>query len=87
VKKSAHGVRKMSATLSADGGAPAHELMAQYGWSNIKEAERYTRGADRKVLGIRGSKRIAAQLKEITTKAPEGAGIEPETIVESTGRK
>lgn len=87
VKKSAHGVRKMSATLSADGGAPAHELMAQYGWSNIKEAERYTRGADRKVLGIRGSKRIAAQLKEISTKAPDGAGSEPETIVESTGRK
>lgn len=64
VQKSAHGVRKLSATLSAEGGAPAHELMAQYGWTNIKQAELYTRGADRKALGIRGSKRIAEQLKK-----------------------
>lgn len=63
VEKSAHGIRKLSATLSAEGGAPAHELMAQYGWTNIKQAEHYTKGADRKALGIRGSKRIADQLK------------------------
>jgi integrase len=64
VYKSAHGVRKLSATLSAEGGAAAHELMAQYGWTNIKQAEIYTRGADRVALGIRGSKRIAQQLKK-----------------------
>lgn len=64
VQKSAHGLRKLSATLSAEGGAPAHELMAQYGWTNIKQAEVYTRGADRVALGIRGSKRIAQQLKK-----------------------
>jgi integrase len=63
VEKSAHGVRKLSATLSAEGGAPAHELMAQYGWTNIKQAEVYTKGADRKALGIKGSRRIADQLK------------------------
>lgn len=64
IEKSAHGVRKLSATLSAEGGAPAHELMAQYGWTNIKQAEVYTRGADRKALGIKGSRRIADQLKK-----------------------
>lgn len=64
VEKSAHGVRKLSATLSAEGGAAAHELMAQYGWTNIKQAEVYTRGADRKALGIKGSRRIAEQLKK-----------------------
>lgn len=68
VSKSAHGVRKLSATLSAEGGAPAHELMAQYGWTNIKQAELYTKGADRKALGIRGSKRIASQLKASSSK-------------------
>lgn len=64
ITKSAHGIRKLSATLSAEGGAAAHELMAQYGWSNIRQAEIYTKGADRKALGIRGSRRIADQLKK-----------------------
>jgi integrase len=60
---SAHGVRKLSATLAADGGAPAHELMAQYGWTNLKQAEIYTKGADRKALGIRSSRRIVDQIE------------------------
>lgn len=60
---SAHGVRKLSATLAADGGAPAHELMAQYGWTNLKQAEIYTKGADRKKLGISSSRRIVDQIE------------------------
>jgi integrase len=60
---SAHGVRKLSATLSADGGAQAWELMAQFGWTNVKQAEIYTRGADRKALGIRSSRRIVDQIE------------------------
>lgn len=51
-------MRKLSATLSADGGAPAHELMA-YGWTNVKQAK----GADRKALGIRSSRRIVDQIE------------------------
>lgn len=46
VEKSAHGLRKLSATIAAEGGAGAVALMAQYGWTNIQEAERYTRSAD-----------------------------------------
>lgn len=42
--------------FGAEGGAPAHELIAQYGWSNIVLAETYTKGADRKNLGIKSCK-------------------------------
>jgi len=47
---SAHGLRKAAATRHADRGATAHELMSWFGWSTIKEAERYTRTADRRRL-------------------------------------
>jgi integrase len=47
---SAHGCRKYAATYHADHGATAHELMAWFGWTTLKEAERYTRAADRKRL-------------------------------------
>lgn len=48
--KAAHGLRKAAATRAADNGATAHELMAIFGWKDIKEAEIYTRAADRKRL-------------------------------------
>lgn len=63
IKKSAHGLRKLSATLAAEAGAATHELMAQYGWSNVKQAELYTKGADRVRLGIKNSKRVADQIE------------------------
>ncbi len=62
ITKSAHGLRKLSATLGANGGAAAHELMAQYGWSKIEQAEVYTRGADRARLGVRASEIVADQI-------------------------
>jgi hypothetical protein len=42
------GLRKAAATVAAENGATAHELMAIFGWLSLKEAERYTRGAERK---------------------------------------
>jgi integrase len=50
--KSAHGLRKAAATRAAENGATAHELMAISGWVDIKEAEIYTRAADRKRLAM-----------------------------------
>ena len=47
---SAHGLRKAAATEHADRGATAHQLMAWFGWSTIREAERYTTKANRKAL-------------------------------------
>lgn len=75
VKKSAHGIRKLSATLAAEAGAAAHELMAQYGWSNVKQAELYTKGADRVKLGIKSSRRVADQIENAISLTPQaGAG-------------
>jgi integrase len=44
---SAHGLRKAGATRAAENGATAHQLMAIFGWRTIKQAEVYTRAAER----------------------------------------
>lgn len=51
---SAHGLRKAGATIAADNGATAHQLMAIFGWKTLKQAEHYTRKADRKRLANDG---------------------------------
>lgn len=55
---SAHGIRKYAATLRANLGATAHELMAWFGWLTIREAEEYTRAAARRQLAINMAKRL-----------------------------
>lgn len=57
---SAHGVRKYAATLRANLGATAHELMAWFGWLTMREAERYTRNAERRRLAIGLGHRVNA---------------------------
>ena len=47
---SAHGLRKAGATIAAENGATPHQLMAVFGWTNIKQAEGYTRTANRERL-------------------------------------
>lgn len=47
---SAHGLRKAGATIAANNGATARQLMAIFGWDTIKQAEHYTRRADQKQL-------------------------------------
>ena len=42
----AHGLRKAGATIAANNGATAHQLMAIFGWDTLKMAEAYTRAAD-----------------------------------------
>jgi len=37
--RSAHGLRKASATRAAENGATTHQLMAIFGWLTIKQAE------------------------------------------------
>lgn len=60
LNKSAHGLRKAAATRAADNGATAHELMAIFGWLDIKEAEIYTREADRKRLAAKAMDKLEA---------------------------
>lgn len=66
IAKSAHGLRKLSATLAAEGGAGAHQLMALYGWTNMAQAELYTRSADRVRLGVEASETVADQIENDT---------------------
>jgi integrase len=46
----AHGLRKAGAAIAANNGATSRQLMAIFGWDTLKEAERYTRAADQKLL-------------------------------------
>lgn len=50
---SAHGVRKYAAKVRAELGATAHQLMAWFGWLTLREAERYTRDAERRRATMR----------------------------------
>jgi integrase len=88
VEKSAHGLRKLSATLAAEGGAATHQLLAQYGWSNIATAEIYTRGVDRKRLGIEASRIVADQIGNIDCPHPKsGEGTSAENEGKTTAEK
>lgn len=53
-----HGLRKAGATIAADAGATAHQLMSMYGWKNLEEAELYTREAARKKLAAVAAEQI-----------------------------
>jgi hypothetical protein len=56
------GVRKIAATRAAEAGCTSHELMALFGWLTVQMAERYTRGADRKILAVgTGDKLLGVQ--------------------------
>jgi integrase len=57
---SAHGIRKYAATEHANLGATSHELMAWFGWLTIREAERYTRNAERRRLAIGMGQRLGS---------------------------
>jgi hypothetical protein len=46
----AHGLRKAGATIAANNGATAHQLMAMFGWRMLKMAEQHTRAADQQRL-------------------------------------
>jgi integrase len=47
---SAHGLRKAGATIAANNGATARELMAIFGWKTIEQVQHYTAAADQKRL-------------------------------------
>ncbi|RUX60124.1 tyrosine-type recombinase/integrase [Mesorhizobium sp. M7A.F.Ca.CA.002.12.1.1] len=64
----AHGVRKAGATIAANAGASAQELMAMYGWSRISMAELYTKAADKTRLARAAAERIANSFSPHPTK-------------------
>jgi len=87
VSKSAHGLRKLSATLAAEGGAGSHQLMAQYGWTKLSTAEIYTKGVDRKRLGIEASRIVADQIGNIKIPHPiSGEGIKSKNTIKTKAK-
>jgi len=68
LNKSAHELRRAAATRAAENGATAHELMAIFGWTDIKEAEIYTRAADRNVS--RHSRRLSSKRERLRSYLP-----------------
>jgi integrase len=86
VHKSAHGIRKLSATLAANGGSTTHELMAQFGWVTTTQAEVYTKGADRVRLGVRTSRVIAEQIEAAKPRTSMTGAGKNENIKGKTAR-
>lgn len=58
---SAHGLRKAGATIAAENGAKPHQLMALFGWSNIKEANHYTTKVDRDRLALEAAQLLVLE--------------------------
>jgi integrase len=70
---SAHGLRKLAATLSAEGGATVNELMSMFGWSSPHQALIYTRAADAKRLGGNAANKMLSQMITDNSHAFEAA--------------
>jgi integrase len=61
VDKSAHGLRKLAATIAAENGATVAELEALFGWSGGTMASLYTRSADRRRLALGAAHKMVAR--------------------------
>lgn len=59
VKGSAHGIRKLAATIIADRGGSEHELQALFGWQTNKQSAVYTAEANKKRLAIQAASKLA----------------------------
>ena len=58
VSGSAHGVRKLAATIMAERGATEAELKAAFGWTTSDQPTLYTRAADRRRLALEGVRKL-----------------------------
>lgn len=58
VKGSAHGIRKLAATIVADHGGSEHELQALFGWQTNDQSAVYTKEANKRKLAIQAAKRL-----------------------------
>lgn len=55
---SAHGLRKALASIAAEGGATNQQLMAMFAWTTSRQADAYTRAAERRRLATEGAKHL-----------------------------
>jgi integrase len=84
VTKSAHGLRKLAATVGAESGLSVAELEALFGWTGGTMASLYTRTANRKRLAVQASEKIVnATARTLIS----GAGQIVNSIDKSKGKK
>lgn len=74
----AHGIRKAATTFKAEDGAAEHELKAIFGWTTLKQADVYTRKANKRKLADSGMDHLD---RDYTT----NESVPPETGVEASG--
>jgi len=70
VAKSAHGIRKLAATVVADNGASEQELQALFGWTSNAMSGIYTREANRKRQALAASYKLLEELDRNKTPNP-----------------
>jgi hypothetical protein len=61
-------LRKAGATIAAENGATAHQLMAIFGWDTLKQAQVYTKAANR--LAENSMHLIEATEQHVTESGP-----------------
>ena len=59
VRASAHGLRKLSATMAAEHGATEKEMQAYFGWRTNTQSQTYTRKANREALAKTMAEKLA----------------------------
>ncbi len=69
---SAHGLKKAAATISAENGATAPQLMAMFNWTTIAQAQVYIETANQKRLAASAGQLIALPARIGQDKAAEG---------------
>lgn len=55
---SSHGIRKADAVIAAESGATSAQLQAMFGWTSSRQADHYTRKAQRKIMASAGAKHL-----------------------------
>jgi integrase len=82
ISKSAHGVRKIAATVAAENGATEAELNAIFGWTGNRQSSHYTRQASRARLAAQAAEKlnsIPSRLDNVRGQAQNAKANQPLT--------
>ena len=72
VTGSAHGLRKLSATMAAESGASELQLQSFYGWKNATQSQTYTRKANAEKLSIQLGEKLSGNILSPHLKSGKG---------------
>lgn len=80
VSKSAHGIRKLAATVIADNGGSEQELQALFGWTTNAMSSVYTREANRKRQALQAAFKLLEELERNVDKTPNPSFLLPNPL-------